>query len=302
VGGEFSYEHHNTGPANFWFYGLQRSNGIGVNDAEDLLFASLTQFVQNETDYRDMRYATYMAAVDMFGECDSRTLRVIALWDAVEVLGEPLDPCPTPSFQIYGDILICEEDLAAEIDFVYTVPNPDNLTISWSVPSNWESHTAGNSLIVTSVDFAPGPFPQFGTIYASDGTNNATYNVQFEDCDENGVTKITREIDESPLMLGERSIYKYGDKELPIEVIGDGKIQIFPNPSSGNVTIRIPEELTNLSTEIHIFNAYGALMDRFELNASVSQLDLQYPSGIYFAEVIIPNVGVVFTGKLIIND
>ncbi|RLA41162.1 MAG: hypothetical protein DRR42_25000, partial [Gammaproteobacteria bacterium] len=81
----YNYKHTNTGPANHWFYNIAGPHAFGLDDAGELLWKTISEHLQGSSTYEDMRMATYMSAVDIYGACSTEPDDVLARWDAVNV-------------------------------------------------------------------------------------------------------------------------------------------------------------------------------------------------------------------------
>lgn len=78
-------------------------------------------------------------------------------------------------------------------------------------------------------------------------------------------------------------------------------IEIYPNPNSGQFTLKLPEIIDkNTSTEVKIYNQFGKLVYQKLLINSTLDLNLsQIPSGIYIVNAKVNNQ--VYTERLIIQ-
>ena len=73
------------------------------------------------------------------------------------------------------------------------------------------------------------------------------------------------------------------------------EIEIFPNPTSGLVTINIPQEST-----LKIFNVIGDLIDQINLKNDINNVDIsEFSDGIYYFEIYKDKL--IFTKKIIKN-
>lgn len=88
--------HQNSGVGGKWFHLLvaggeqngQRVYGLGYQDAGDLIFRTITRYLEPRSDYRDARLASIQAAIDLFGRCSNQVAQVRNAWAAVG-LGAP---------------------------------------------------------------------------------------------------------------------------------------------------------------------------------------------------------------------
>ncbi len=82
-------------------------------------------------------------------------------------------------------------------------------------------------------------------------------------------------------------------------------IYLFPNPSKGNPTIKIPEELKSTTLEVQVYNQQGQVMSSTTLNSSEEYYTIatrQYSPGIYFIQLFSDDGNTLFTEKLIIEN
>ena len=73
------------------------------------------------------------------------------------------------------------------------------------------------------------------------------------------------------------------DVEKVSNDVSDPSLVVYPNPTSGLVTIELKNPLTDGSLyQAQLFNGIGQELARFPLEASITPLDLSdYPSGVY---------------------
>lgn len=89
----WGYGPKNSGVQNKWFYLLAHGDsfnghdvtGIGVTDAFEICYNALRYYMQHNSDYVDSRWATIMAAINIYGECSNQVKQTIEAWDAVKV-------------------------------------------------------------------------------------------------------------------------------------------------------------------------------------------------------------------------
>ncbi len=76
-------------------------------------------------------------------------------------------------------------------------------------------------------------------------------------------------------------------------------LTLYPNPTTGLVTVRLTPETCNLTPEIHLFDIYGRRLQMISVAGETTQIDLsQYATGIYLVKLV--NDGrVVATGKVV---
>ena len=80
---------------------------------------------------------------------------------------------------------------------------------------------------------------------------------------------------------------------------GMADITLYPNPTTGIVSIRLTPETCTLKPEIHLFDIYGRRLQIVSVTAETIQFDLsRYATGIYIVKLV--NGGkVVATGKVV---
>lgn len=62
---------------------------------------------------------------------------------------------------------------------------------------------------------------------------------------------------------------------------------LYPNPTTGLVTIRLSPETCNLTPEIHLFDIYGRRLQMVTVTDGTTQIDLsQYATGIYLVKLV----------------
>ena len=67
----------------------------------------------------------------------------------------------------------------------------------------------------------------------------------------------------------------------------DGFLAVYPNPTSGIVTLQMPPETCLLNPEIQIFDIYGKRLQVVSVNGETNQLDLsQYTPGVYMIKLV----------------
>ncbi len=90
--------HTNSSVQNHWFYllsigatGTNDNNdfynviGIGVNDAADIAYRSLTVYLGPTSNFSDARFFSIQAAIDLYGACTTKVASVTNAWRAVGV-------------------------------------------------------------------------------------------------------------------------------------------------------------------------------------------------------------------------
>ncbi|MBS1547537.1 MAG: M4 family metallopeptidase [Bacteroidetes bacterium] len=102
--------HTNSGVQNFWFYLLCEGGtgtndngdtysvaGIGIENAGDIVFHSLTTYLNANSEYADARAGSIQAATDLFGACSAELAAVTNAWYAVGV-GDPFNSAVVAAF------------------------------------------------------------------------------------------------------------------------------------------------------------------------------------------------------------
>lgn len=102
--------HTNSGVQNFWFYLLCEGGagtndngdtysvtGIGIGNAGDIVFRSLTMYLNENSEYADARAGSIQAATDLFGGCSPELAAVTNAWYAVGV-GDPFNGAVVAAF------------------------------------------------------------------------------------------------------------------------------------------------------------------------------------------------------------
>ena len=90
-------------------------------------------------------------------------------------------------------------------------------------------------------------------------------------------------------------VYLYDQSQATSSIEMEYEIEIFPNPTSGLVTINIPQEST-----LKIFNVIGDLIDQINLNNDINNVDIsEFSDGIYYFEIYKDKL--IFTKKIIKN-
>ncbi|QQS73062.1 MAG: M4 family metallopeptidase [Flavobacteriales bacterium] len=104
--------HTNSGVQNFWFYLLSEGGagtndnadvynvqGIGIEEAGDIAFRSLTMYMTSNSEYADARANSIQAATDLFGACSPELIAVTNAWYAVGV-GAPFNDAVLAGFTL----------------------------------------------------------------------------------------------------------------------------------------------------------------------------------------------------------
>jgi hypothetical protein len=64
-------------------------------------------------------------------------------------------------------------------------------------------------------------------------------------------------------------------------------IELFPNPSKGNITIAIPNEIRNKNSVVEVVNIEGQKVYSSTIqNKEILQLQLDIPNGMYIVSIV----------------
>ena len=76
------------------------------------------------------------------------------------------------------------------------------------------------------------------------------------------------------------------EKKFGFESLGEGQIKVFPNPTKGELKIRL-ENISNIEgTVIYLYNTSGRMLESKKLNNSYSAFDMSpYSPGIYILRI-----------------
>ncbi|MDL2256728.1 choice-of-anchor J domain-containing protein [Bacteroidales bacterium OttesenSCG-928-I14] len=66
-----------------------------------------------------------------------------------------------------------------------------------------------------------------------------------------------------------------------IDVVSEGKMSIYPNPSKGTIHLNITEDAS-----LRVFDMTGKLVDSYEIDKSTNTLSLNLPNGLYMVQLI----------------
>lgn len=102
--------HYNSGVQNFWYYLLctggsgtndvgfaYNVTGITMNKARQIAYRNNTFYLTSGSQYADAAYYAVKSANDIFGNCSSESFSTKNAWDAVGVVGAPLNSAATAS-------------------------------------------------------------------------------------------------------------------------------------------------------------------------------------------------------------
>lgn len=137
-GNDWGGVHTNSGVQNYWFYLLsQHTSGVGVNevgdkyeftaiaidDAAQIVFENLTNYLTPRSDHRDAFDGSVIAAKTLYGDCSAEHEAVVWAWHAVGVA--PTTVITGPSIE---ESDICRDGRIRIID--YTLPSDADFDIT----------------------------------------------------------------------------------------------------------------------------------------------------------------------------
>ena len=68
----------------------------------------------------------------------------------------------------------------------------------------------------------------------------------------------------------------------------EGFISLYPNPTSGSITIQLNAIISTTDAEIQLFDVYGKRLQIMSISSDNAEIDLsQYAPGIYLIELTI---------------
>ncbi len=87
---------------------------------------------------------------------------------------------------------------------------------------------------------------------------------------------------------------------IPVQAKNSFELSVFPNPSNGQITIQVSEEIVRTKPIMDVFNSTGQHVLQYQITEGVSQLDVSYlPAGVYFLKTTDKGKN-IHTGKLIL--
>jgi bacillolysin len=255
--------HTNCGVMGYWFYLLSEGgsgtndnshsfsvSGIGIEDAADIVYKAVTDYMTSSTLYANMRTYTIKAAQDLFGYCSPEVISVIDAWHAVGVGSS------------YATI--------------------SNVTITWNIPASTTQDfyspgtlTASNTIDGTSTNIRyraseavilePG-------FEAKEGTNFVAEIIPCEDLSASKKEPSDNVPHQSDL-----------SKESVSNVTSD--IKVYPNPMDDYIQIVIGNEKMETGKFV-ITDLAGRNITEGELTGRVTQVSTQkLSSGTYMIKV-----------------
>ncbi|MBN4065710.1 M4 family metallopeptidase [Candidatus Amoebophilus asiaticus] len=161
------------------------------------------------------------------------------------------------------------------------ISEPDSLTLFMSSTPETQNNNDGTATVSVTGGTTPYFYkwddPQSQT--TSTATNLSSGNYLVNVTDNNGCSA--------------SATVNVSKIEGVADIISSGLVQIYPNPSSGKITIEIPGQAWD-DAEIVIYNILGELMLTKKILSAQLELDLSnYPPGIYFVEVVVEQDAVI---------
>lgn len=145
--------HRNSGVLNHWFYILSEGKtgtndkgnpysvtGIGKDKAAKIVYRAESVYFTSTTNYLQARDLTIQAATDLYGVNSIESSVVCQAWSAV---GVGNNNCIIISPKIVGVNSLCPESTSQ-----YSLSNPQNNTVLWSVTPNLLIVSSSNSEII----------------------------------------------------------------------------------------------------------------------------------------------------------
>jgi len=253
--------HTNSGVGGRWFYLLTSEGaqahknvfGLGHAEVGQILFRSLTHYLQPRSDYRDARLATIQAAVDLFGRCSNQVAQVRNAWAQVGI-GRPNEQL---CVQVSGPVRFCQNEEAAM--YVFEAQSVRGAEIAWGLSHEAvQYHHSGphrEQLIITDL---PDTLTQLSlTVHARLDSLQATQRLS-----------IQTEICQS----GQR-------QEVPLPEAESWTL--YPNPTREEVSVFLPEGMYPASLVVR--DPLGRTWRSIVLQDQQARVDLRaWPAGCYY--------------------
>jgi Zn-dependent metalloprotease/subtilisin-like proprotein convertase family protein len=217
--------HYNSGVQNFWYY-LLCTGGVGTNDvgfsynvagitmnkARQIAYRNNTFYLTSGSQYADAAFYAVKSANDIFGNCSSESFSTKNAWDAVGVVGAPLNSAATAS--VVGGT--CS---GSTIQFTAA----GGITYSWSGPGGFTSSIANP------------------TIPNATATNNGLYSCIITDASGcSGLATAVVSVSASPSVTatGGTTICNGGSVQLNANASASGQGQ---NSGSNSTALALPD-------------------------------------------------------------
>lgn len=261
--------HTNSGVQNFFFYLLCQGgsgvndngdsysvSGIGIDDAADIAYGALTNYLTSSSKYNDAREAWIRASSDLFGSCSNQTIQTGQAWFAVGV-GPALD---------YYDVNVCGS-LVAIFNTKYNAINAltaaDGCTTTILPAANSITFEAANSIVL------------------KDGFTALEGSHFFAVIDPCNISYWQR-------AGSDASADNYDDDETAATDIHAGyELTVFPSPFTGTFEIRL-KLMEDEAVECALYDVNGVLVRNIvpkqNINAGTFTFKadgLSLPAGIY---------------------
>jgi bacillolysin len=229
--------HTNSGVQNYWYYimcqGATGTNdngqaynvtGIGMADAADITFRSLTIYLGANAQFADARFYAIMAAQDLFGGCSAEVITTTNAWYAVGV--GPLFVASVNADLASSSTSICNSP--ASVDFT----NLSNNGVTYT----WHFGDGGTSTLTNP-----------SHTYTSNGTYNVSLAVDGGTCGSDSVYYgglVSVNIPASPSVSG--ATYCANPSVATLNGTGSGTLNWYASPGattplfSGNPYITAP--------------------------------------------------------------
>jgi len=254
--------HINNSVQNFWFYllcngGYERGvyvTGIGLDDASQIVYRNMVYYFSMASDFDDMRQASIVNAIALYGECSDQHKQVMNAWAAVDVGTPAPDPCVVPlSVDIFGPY----DSNCGNYEYYssYVTGGNGNYSYEWSV----------NSYPVSSSSTLYYYFPEeiedtyYISLWVTDGEQNAYANME---------------------------TYVYcGYMKSSVD---DALLLAYPNPVSDILNLKINKDTRSFDKEyvVNIYDKYGKTMYTTNTKDVEIQINVSsYISGNYFVTV-----------------
>jgi Zn-dependent metalloprotease len=254
--------YNNNSVQNFWFYllwngGYERGvnvTGIGLDNASQIVYRNMVYYFSMASDFDDMRQASIVNAIVLFGECSDQYKQVMNAWAAVNVGTPAPDPCIVP---LTVDISGPYDSNCGNNEYYssYVTGGNGNYTYQWSV----------NSYPVSSSSTLYYYFPEeiedtyYISLWVTDGEQNAYANME---------------------------TYVYcGYMKSSVD---DALLLAYPNPVSNILNLKINKDTRSFDKEyvVNIYDKYGKTMYTTNTKDVEIQINVSsYISGNYFVTV-----------------
>ncbi len=132
-------------------------------------------------------------------------------------------------------------------------------------------------------------------------TNNGSWSLAFQTANvSQGWTTLGEDANGELYIAGGSTIYKITDANLGAAAFDNTDFNLYPNPSSKRVTVRLPH-LFDKATSISIYNIQGRKIKTYYTTEKTFHFSVEtYQKGLYFVEVNLNN-GSRISKKLIIH-